>query len=93
MNADRLLALKNIDKILKLISTNKSNRKSYNIYIQDVCHNMVKRITQYKKELTNKQKILLNKFYRDLVARDGYESADQWFADQNAVYMANENTT
>ena len=93
MNADRLLALKNIDKILKLISTNKSNGKDYNIYIQDVCHNMVKQITQYKKQLTNKQKILLNKFYRDLVARDGYESADQWFADQNAVYMANENTT
>jgi len=54
---------------------------------------MVKRIVRYNKQLTNKQKILLNKFYRDLVARDGYESADQWFADQNAVYMANENTT
>ena len=82
MNADQLLALKNIDKILHLISTNRSNRKSYNIHIQDICHNMVKRITQYKKELTNKQKIFLNKLHRDLMARDGYESADQWFADQ-----------
>ena len=92
MNAEQILALKNINKILHLISTNRSNRKSYNIHIQDICHNMVKRITQYKKQLTNKQKILLNKFYRDLVARDGYESADQWFADQNAVYMTSENT-
>ena len=41
---------------------------------------MVKQITQYNKELTNRQKILLNKFYRDLVARKDYESADQWFA-------------
>jgi len=80
LNADQLLALKNIDKILKLISTNRSNRKSYNIHIQDICHNMVKRITQYKKQLTNKQKIFLNKIHRDLVARDGYESPDQWFA-------------
>ena len=93
MTADQLLALKNIDKILKLISTNRSNRKEYNIHIQDICHNMVKRITQYKKQLTNKQKIFLNKIYRDLVARKDYESADQWFADKNAVYMANENTT
>ena len=82
MNAEQLLALKNINKILKLISTNRSNRKSYNIYIQDICHSMVKQITQYNKELTNRQKILLNKFYRDLVARKDYESADQWFADQ-----------
>ena len=82
MNADQLLALKNIDKILRLISTNRSNRKEYNIHIQDICHNMVKRITQYKKELTNRQKIFLNKIHRDLIARDGYESADQWFADQ-----------
>ena len=80
MNADQLLALKNIDKILKLISTNRSNRKEYNIYIQDICHNMVKCITQYKKQLTNKQKIFLNKIYRDLVARKDYTSADQWFA-------------
>ena len=55
MTADQLLALKNIDKILKLISTNRSNRKDYNIHIQDICHNMVKCITQYKKQLTNKQ--------------------------------------
>ena len=82
MTADQLLALKNIDKILHLISTNRSNRKSYNIYIQDICHNMVKRITQYNKELTNRQKILLNKFHRELVARKDYESSDQWFADQ-----------
>ena len=82
MNAEQLLALKNINKILHLISTNRSNRKSYNIYIQDICHSMVKQITQYKKELTNRQKIFLNKIHRDLVARDGYESADQWFADQ-----------
>ena len=82
MTADQLLALKNIDKILHLISTNRSNRKSYNIHIQDICHNMVKQITQYNKQLTNRQKILLNKFHRELVARDGYESADQWFADQ-----------
>ena len=80
MTADQLLALKNIDKILHLISTNRSNRKSYNIYIQDICHNMVKQITQYNKQLTNRQKILLNKFHRELVARDGYESSDQWFA-------------
>ena len=80
MNAEQLLALKNINKILHLISTNRSNRKSYNIYIQDICHSMVKQITQYNKELTNRQKILLNKFYRDLVARKDYESADQWFA-------------
>ena len=80
MTADQLLALKNIDKILKLISTNRSNRKDYNIHIQDICHSMVKQITQYNKELTNRQKILLNKFYRDLVARKDYESADQWFA-------------
>ena len=80
MNAEQLLSLKNINKILKLISTNRSNRKSYNIYIQDICHSMVKQITQYNKELTNRQKILLNKFYRDLVARKDYESADQWFA-------------
>ena len=82
MTADQLLALKNIDKILHLISTNRSNRKEYNIHIQDICHNMVKCITQYKKELTNKQKILLNKFHRELVARKDYQSADQWFADQ-----------
>ena len=82
MNAEQLLALKNINKILHLISTNRSNRKSYNIHIQDICHSMVKQITQYKKELTNRQKIFLNKIHRDLVARDGYESADQWFADQ-----------
>ena len=82
MTADQLLALRNIDKILKLISTNRSNRKDYNIHIQDICHNMVKCITQYKKELTNRQKIFLNKIHRDLIARDGYESADQWFADQ-----------
>ena len=80
MNAEQLLSLKNINKILKLISTNRSNRKSYNIYIQDICHSMVKQITQYNRELTNKQKILLNKFHRDLVARKDYESADQWFA-------------
>ena len=80
MTADQLLSLKNIDKILKLISTNRSNRKDYNIHIQDICHNMVKRITQYKKQLTNKQKIFLNKIHRDLIARDGYESPDQWFA-------------
>lgn len=80
MNADQLLALKNIDKILKLISTNRSNRKEYNIYIQNICHNMVKCITQYKKQLTNKQKIFLNKIHRDLVARKDYTSADQWFA-------------
>ena len=78
MNAEQLLALKN----MKLISTNRSNRKDYNIHIQDICHNMVKCITQYKKELTNRQKIFLNKIHRDLIARDGYESADQWFADQ-----------
>ena len=82
MNADQLLALRNIDKILKLISTNRSNRKDYNIHIQDICHSMVKCITQYNKELTNKQKIFLNKIHRDLVARKDYESADQWFADQ-----------
>ena len=82
MTADQLLALKNIDKILHLISTNRSNRKEYNIYIQDICHSMVKQITQYKRELTNKQKILLNKFHRELVARKDYQSADQWFADQ-----------
>ena len=80
MTADQLLALKNIDKILRLISTNRSNRKSYNIHIQDICHNMVKRITQYKKQLTNKQKTLLNKLHRDLIARKDYESPDQWFA-------------
>ena len=80
MNAEQLLSLKNIDKILKLISTNRSNRKEYNIHIQDICHNMVKQITQYNKQLTNRQKILLNKFHRELVARKGYESADQWFA-------------
>ena len=80
MTADQLLALKNIDKILKLISTNISNRKEYNIYIQDICHNMVKRITQYKRTLTNKQMLLLNKVHRDLVARKNYTSADQWFA-------------
>ena len=82
MTADQLLALKNINKILHLISTNRSNRKEYNIYIQDICHSMVKQITQYKRELTNKQKILLNKFHRELVARKDYQSADQWFADQ-----------
>ena len=80
MNAEQLLALKNINKILHLISTNRSNRKSYNIYIQDVCHSMVKQITQYNRELTNRQKILLNKLHRDLIARKDYESADQWFA-------------
>ena len=80
MNAEQLLALKNINKILHLISTNRSNRKEYNIYIQDICHSMVKQITQYNKELTNKQKILLNKFHRELVARKDYQSADQWFA-------------
>ena len=80
MNAEQLLTLKNINKILHLISTNRSNRKSYNIYIQDVCHSMVKQITQYKRELTNKQKILLNKLHRDLIARKDYQSADQWFA-------------
>ena len=82
MTADQLLALKNINKILHLISTNRSNRKEYNIHIQDICHSMVKQITQYKRELTNKQKILLNKFHRELVARKDYQSADQWFADQ-----------
>ena len=80
MNAEQLLTLKNINKILHLISTNRSNRKSYNIYIQDVCHSMVKQITQYNRELTNKQKILLNKLHRDLIARKDYQSADQWFA-------------
>ena len=80
MTADQLMSLKNIDKILHLISTNRSNRKEYNIHIQDICHNMVKQITQYNKQLTNRQKILLNKFHRELVARDGYESSDQWFA-------------
>ena len=80
MTADQLLSLKNIDKILKLISTNRSNRKDYNINIQDICHNMVKQITQYNKQLTNRQKILLNKIHRELVARKGYKSADQWFA-------------
>ena len=80
MNAEQLLTLKNINKILHLISTNRSNRKSYNIYIQDVCHSMVKQITQYNRELTNRQKILLNKLHRDLIARKDYESADQWFA-------------
>ncbi len=80
MNAEQLLALKNINKILHLISTNRSNRKEYNIYIQDVCHSMVKQITRYNRELTNKQKILLNKLHRDLVARKDYQSADQWFA-------------
>ena len=80
MTAEQLLALKNIDKILHLISTNRSNRKEYNIHIQDICHSMVKQITQYKRELTNKQKILLNKLHRDLIARKDYQSADQWFA-------------
>ena len=80
MNAEQLLALKNIDKILHLISTNRSNRKSYNIYIQDICHNMVKWVTKKNNYLTKGQMILLNKIHRDLVARDGYESADQWFA-------------
>ena len=80
MNAEQILTLKNINKILHLISTNRSNRKEYNIYIQDICHSMVKQITQYNKELTNKQKILLNKFHRELVARKDYQSADQWFA-------------
>ena len=80
MTADQLLALKNINKILNLITTNRSNRKEYNIYIQDVCHSMVKQITRYNRELTNKQKILLNKLHRDLVARKDYQSADQWFA-------------
>ena len=37
MTADQLLSLKNIDKILHLISTNRSNRKEYNIHIQDIC--------------------------------------------------------
>ncbi len=41
---------------------------------------MVKQITQYKRELTNRQKILLNKLHRDLIARKDYQSADQWFA-------------
>ena len=80
MNAEQLLTLKNINKILHLISTNRSNRKSYNIYIQDVCHSMIKQITRYNRELTNRQKILLNKLHRDLIARKDYESADQWFA-------------
>ena len=80
MNAEQLLTLKNINKILHLISTNRSNRKSYNIYIQDVCHSMVKQITQYNRELTNRQKILLDKLHRDLIARKDYQSADQWFA-------------
>ena len=80
MNADQLLALKNIDKILRLISTNRSNGKDYNIYIQDICHNMVKWVTKKNNYLTKGQMILLNKIHRDLVARDGYESADQWFA-------------
>ncbi len=80
MTADQLLALKNIDKILKLISTNRSNRKDYNIHIQDICHNMVKWVTKKNNYLTKGQMILLNKIHRDLVARDGYESADQWFA-------------
>jgi len=83
MTADQLLALKNIDKILKLISTNRSNRKEYNIYIQDICHNMVKWVTKKNNYLTKGQMILLNKIHRDLVARDGYESADQWFARSN----------
>ena len=82
MNADQLLALKNIDKILILISTNRSNRKDYNIHIQDICHNMVKWVTKKNNCLTKGQMILLNKIHRDLIARDGYESADQWFADQ-----------
>ena len=80
MTADQLLALKNIDKILKLISTNRSNRKDYNIHIQDICHNMVKWVTKKNNYLTKGQMILMNKIHRDLVARDGYESADQWFA-------------
>ena len=80
MTADQLLALKNIDKILKLISTNRSNRKEYNIYIQDICHNMVKWVTKKNNYLTKGQKIFLNKIHRDLIARDGYESPDQWFA-------------
>ena len=80
MNAEQLLSLKNIDKILKLISTNRSNRKDYNIHIQDICHNMVKWVTKKNNYLTKGQMILLNKIHRDLVARDGYESADQWFA-------------
>ena len=80
MNADQLLALKNIDKILILISTNRSNRKDYNIHIQDICHNMVKWVTKKNNCLTKGQMILLNKIHRDLIARDGYESADQWFA-------------
>lgn len=80
MNADQLLALRNIDKILQLVSTNRSNRKEYNIYIQDICHNMVKWVTKKNNCLTKGQMILLNKFHRDLVARKNYTSADQWFA-------------
>ena len=43
---------------------------------------MVKWVTKKNNYLTKGQMILLNKIHRDLVARDGYESADQWFADQ-----------
>ena len=79
MNVDQHIALKNIDKLLKLISTNRSNRKDYNIYMQDVCHDMVKRIVQKNKQLTKKQMLLLNKFYRDLIERRKYNSPDEWF--------------
>ena len=79
MNVDQHIALKNIDKLLKLISTNRSNRKDYNIYMQNVCHDMVKRIVQRNKQLTNKQMLLLNKFYRDLIARQNYNSPEEWF--------------
>ena len=79
MNVDQHIALKNIDKLLKLISTNRSNRKDYNIYMQNVCHDMVKRIVQRNKQLTKKQMLLLNKFYRDLIARQNYNSPEEWF--------------
>ena len=80
MNANQLLALRNIDKILQLVSTNKSNRKDYNIYVQDVCHNMVKWVTKKNNCLTKGQMILLNKFHREFLARKNYASPDEWFA-------------
>ena len=80
MNAKQLLALRNIDKILQLVSTNRSNRKDYNTYVQDVCHNMVKWVTKKNNCLTKGQMILLNKLHREFLARKNYASPDEWFA-------------